>query len=43
MKMMRRHNMNNIWNGIDGIISNNCSLSSDKFFGEEPSNPSSIR
>ena len=43
MTMMNRHNMSNLWNGIDNIISNNSCLSSDKFFGEEPSNPSSIR
>ena len=42
MKMMNRHNMNNFWNGISNIISNEGCLSSDKFFGE-PEHPSFIR
>lgn len=36
-----RHSMNNLWNGIDNIISNEWCLGS-KFSGE-PSNPSSNR
>lgn len=43
MTMMNRHNMSNLWNGIDNIISNEGCLSSNKFFGEEPGNPSSNR
>jgi len=44
MTLMNRHNHNFNWNGILDIISiEGCLSFSDRFNGEEPMHPSSIR